>query len=773
MAFFHLAKTIQEMKRTHHLICLLRHFSAFTSERSRHPGLCMEGLECKSAIRSMRSLTSHVGRTHGIWDWMNILNCRCSTVSDKLNAACSGLDLLTLFESTLDTLEGPSHRWLNMESNKLKAWDTGGIFLAAINVLCQNDMIGRHEKYNVIDKLKFIKQRFPNLQVLCIQHGFSYGFPRDDNPINNIILKEYITFPVLVSSLDFSKVVNGAFFLLFEGFKNPISYCLDNMDIETMLSDIEAFQGRRILGNGASEPIVNSSVELGLPDNSCEFVKEPVLCDISKDFVLLFPGAVSADEDRQHIFVSDSNHHRIIVANANGRILDCIGSSPGFEDGPFETAKLCRPASSIFRADQDCLYFADAENHAIRMADMEKRTVQTLYPSSDISQGNTIWRFINRLMQRLHFKKIDDDGSEEMQLNALKFPWHLALTQDNNLVITNRGFGDLWTLNLETGEIKERSEGVHSVVELFREKATSKMEIADEVVEVLISKDMPQLGFVQDFSALDIVSSLAKLQDVIVLVDTDGQRILKVKLETGDIGPIQLSNFGCLGLPYWYPYAMEQISNCRNTADKNTSGSHRQGSLQRFHVKPGRCELGVNLILPRGTKLAASLDKGCIWRQSRGSVVELSMYDGLLVADKVGMEQQFYDELESVLLDPDISEEVGEVERGDQESHSLGTFIYSSVDVSHGVGEIMIDAVVYLTLDKSRCTTGNSTTDTHKLIDFQDKDKSVGKEMCMSLLSEVCKGKEDVFMKHAHIQVRLKCSDDAPAERKLSINFEL
>lgn len=38
-----------------------------------------------------------------------------------------------------------------------------------------------------------------------------------------------------------------------------------------------------------------------------------------------------------------------------------IGSSPGFEDGEFESAKLFRPAASFYDAIEDCLYFVDSE----------------------------------------------------------------------------------------------------------------------------------------------------------------------------------------------------------------------------------------------------------------------------------------------------------------------------------------------------------------------------------------------------------------------------
>lgn len=38
-----------------------------------------------------------------------------------------------------------------------------------------------------------------------------------------------------------------------------------------------------------------------------------------------------------------------------------IGSSPGFEDGDFEMAKLMRPAASFYDSSEDCLYFVDSE----------------------------------------------------------------------------------------------------------------------------------------------------------------------------------------------------------------------------------------------------------------------------------------------------------------------------------------------------------------------------------------------------------------------------
>jgi hypothetical protein len=401
---------------------------------------------------------------------------------------------------------------------------------------------------------------------------------------------------------------------------------------------------------------------------------------------------------------------------------------------------------------------------------MENRTVQTLHPPSDINQGHGMWGFINRLMQRLHLKKKDGKDSEVGQISGLRFPWHLAITGENDLVIANQGFGDLWILNLETGEIKESFEGMHTAVELFRQKADNKMLIIDDLIELLRSKKTSLLSFLQDFSAQDLVSSIAKLQHTVVLVDTDSQRILKLHLKTGDISCFQFSNLGCLGLPYWWSCDVEKLIRCRNDVHKYFNKENIRSSFQQFSVQPGRCEIGVNLILPRGTKLAAPLDKGCIWQQSRGSVVELSMYDGMLIADNIGMAQQFYDELDNIISS---KEEVDDLEHTDQYDLGLGTYIHSSVDVSRGVGEVIIDAVVYLTLDESSSATGDYSSHNSNIVNILKKDEPATNETC-TLFSLSCKEQQHlVFMKHAYVQIRIKCSDDAPKETNIFVNVEL
>jgi DNA-binding beta-propeller fold protein YncE len=92
---------------------------------------------------------------------------------------------------------------------------------------------------------------------------------------------------------------------------------------------------------------------------------------------LNYPGKISVDPARQVLFVTDSNHHRVVLFTPGGAVQDVIGSGgQGFEDGPFEKATFNQPQGTA--VDGDVLYIADTENHAIRAANLRTRQVTTV-----------------------------------------------------------------------------------------------------------------------------------------------------------------------------------------------------------------------------------------------------------------------------------------------------------------------------------------------------------------------------------------------------------
>ena len=143
------------------------------------------------------------------------------------------------------------------------------------------------------------------------------------------------------------------------------------------------------------------------------------------DRPLLYPGKVLADQAGGRLFISDSNHNRIIVASlATGgvepsgstsatrcSVLETIGSGlQGDTDAIFSQARFYRPQGLAL--DGDMLYVADTENHQIRVVDFLARAVFTLSP--------------------------------ETKLNS---PWDLALKQ-GILIVAMAGPHQIWVIDL-------------------------------------------------------------------------------------------------------------------------------------------------------------------------------------------------------------------------------------------------------------------------------------------------------------------------------------
>jgi len=150
--------------------------------------------------------------------------------------------------------------------------------------------------------------------------------------------------------------------------------------------------------------------------------------------VLRFPGKVLADARTGRLFIADSNHHRIVVASLqDGTVQMVIGSGmPGLEDGAFETARFNNPQGMAYDADADVLYIADTDNHAIRKADLRRRTVATLAGTGEQSR----------------FYPPRAGKGREVALNS---PWDVVLV-GNTLFIAMAGSHQLWRLNLTTLE---------------------------------------------------------------------------------------------------------------------------------------------------------------------------------------------------------------------------------------------------------------------------------------------------------------------------------
>jgi len=102
---------------------------------------------------------------------------------------------------------------------------------------------------------------------------------------------------------------------------------------------------------------------------------------------LLFPGKLSALSGGQFA-VADSGHHRILVVDASGNVVQTVGAgTPGFRDGPFESAQFFDPQGIASDGKNGLLYIADTKNHRIRRIDLRARRVSTIAGSGRLGHG--------------------------------------------------------------------------------------------------------------------------------------------------------------------------------------------------------------------------------------------------------------------------------------------------------------------------------------------------------------------------------------------------
>jgi len=172
---------------------------------------------------------------------------------------------------------------------------------------------------------------------------------------------------------------------------------------------------------------------------------------------LAFPGKVMVDErGRGHVFVADSNHHRIVVmglAVQDGAVHHIVGGRlPGRRDGAPEEARFNWPQGMAIDPRTAVVYVADTENHCIRRISPDGGQVTTIAGIG--TQARTFGR-----------------GGPALE-TPLSSPWDVALLPDPSagaatlegshedprddrgiLFVAMAGTHQIWALDLAAGRV--------------------------------------------------------------------------------------------------------------------------------------------------------------------------------------------------------------------------------------------------------------------------------------------------------------------------------
>ncbi len=313
-------------------------------------------------------------------------------------------------EGTIHAPEIPPYlEWLNTDRrHTLRDFRGKLVLLDFWTFCCINCM-------HVIPDLKKLETKYPEELVVIGIHSAKFSNEKKSRAIQQAIERLEIEHPV----------VNDNNFEVWNSY-----------GVRAWPSLVLINPNGKIIGTASGEgvfevfdPVIQRAITYF--DNKGELKRDPLLTSTKShetETALSFPGKVSADKKNKRLFISDTNHNRIIITKPDGTILDTIGGrNAGNRDGSFTEARFNHPQGTFLHG--DILYIADTENHAIRAANLTTHQVKTILGTGE--QAKTY--------------NIPGTGTEV----ALNSPWDV-LVHENRLYIAMAGSHQIWEANLAT-----------------------------------------------------------------------------------------------------------------------------------------------------------------------------------------------------------------------------------------------------------------------------------------------------------------------------------
>lgn len=275
--------------------------------------------------------------------------------------------------------------------------------------------------YHIIPDLKDLEEEFAEELVVIGVHSAKFTNEGETDNIRQIILRYELEHPV----------VNDNDFLVWRTWGT-------NAWPTTVLID----PAGNVVGGHSGEgvyqimrPIIQSLIlEF---DETNQVDRTPLALKLEgeglPETTLSFPGKVLIDSQGNRLFIADSNHHRVVLADPeSGEVLRVYGNGEmGFRDGNAESASFNTPQGMALLGER--LYVADTNNHAIRAIDLEQDVVST---------------FLGTGQQSQIYPPVGGTAPDV----SLRSPWDLEI-DESLLYIAMAGSHQIWSLDLKTGEV--------------------------------------------------------------------------------------------------------------------------------------------------------------------------------------------------------------------------------------------------------------------------------------------------------------------------------
>ncbi len=380
--------------------------------------------------------------------------------------------------------------------------------------------------------------------------------------------------------------------------------------------------------------------------------------------VLAFPGKVLIDPQSTRLFIADSKHQRIVIAKPDtGDVLDLIGNGQaGLRDGSFSEAALANPQGMALSGDGRMLYIADAGNHAIRVADLQARTLTTLvgtgqkapvYPPRaglgpditlsspwDLALDQTtlyiamagshqIWAysFANRAIAPLAGSSVEGIADGSLAEAQLAQPSALALAQSRQLYVADTEASSIRMITqAATNEVRTIAGGGQDLFSFGDADGAAAEARFQHPQGLALNAQTQQLYVADTYNSKIKLVDLAKSQVQTLFGDEPGWRDGKQPL-FNEPGGIALAN-GMLYVADTNNHAVRIIDLAAGSThtlvlkgiERFTPDADQEGyqgtriQLPEARIAPGAGILRLNIELPEGYKVNDQAPSSVVWK---------------------------------------------------------------------------------------------------------------------------------------------------------------
>ncbi|KAF3771765.1 NHL repeat-containing protein 2 [Nymphaea thermarum] len=211
---------------------------------------------------------------------------------------------------------------------------------------------------HILPDLDFLEKKYKDKPFVVIGvHSAKFDNEKDLEAIRNAVLRYEIMHPV---------VNDGDMYLWRElGISSwptfvlvgPSGKILAQISGEGHRKDLDSLVEAALLFYGEKKALDERPIPLALErERSPRLLLSP----------LKFPGKLAVDVLNNRLFISDSNHNRVVVTDLNGNFVLQVGIGvEGLSDGTFVSATFNRPQGLAYNPKRNLLYVADTENHAL------------------------------------------------------------------------------------------------------------------------------------------------------------------------------------------------------------------------------------------------------------------------------------------------------------------------------------------------------------------------------------------------------------------------